>query len=179
MFKLNRSTKTKTGRTVVPYLVEGKVVHCFDKNKQVVNLELSDFDFKKKKVTPRIDPKNVVMVKGKSIERDESFGVFAPNEGGGLGGVYSETVLATQPANEGTTPEPTPEIIDIEVDTQAEITYARGSGEVKVIIPTVTLGEDFTIAINAAKIKITGNSNYSHSVVEATSYSYDDLYGGL
>lgn len=204
MFKLNRQTKTKSGEVVIPFMVSGRDISAFDKNKQVKYFTLDDFDFEKKVSSKRIDPKNVVMVKGTPIERVEEEPLFNPNESGGLGGVYEEKPLVVAPPTIVTTPEETKPIIDIEVKTDDEIAFVSGGADtafepIQTIILSDTFdftsfgrikakpfstyfGEDFDFIEDGsveAKIKI--NSDYSHTIVEENSggYNYDDLYGGL
>ena len=57
MIKFNRPVRTKDGQEVVPFLMEGKKVYCFDGAKNTVIKYLSDFDF-----TPKIEEKKVVSV---------------------------------------------------------------------------------------------------------------------
>jgi len=204
VFKLNRPTKTKSGETVVPFLVEGRMVSAFDRSKKVQHFNLDDFEFGKTKKTKRIDPKNVVIVKGTPIERVEEEPLFNPNESGGLGGIYEETATVVAEPTTITEPEPTAPIFEIEATTDKEITFIRGSADsdfepIQTIIlsdtfdftsfgriilkPSSKVEREFFMFFYDAEgiIKINVNSNYSHEVVKETTsnYSYDDLYGGL
>lgn len=205
MFKLNKPVKTNSGETVVPFLVNGTDVSVFDRNKQVKVLDLKDFDFKKKQSTKRIDPRNVVVVKGTSVQEPQET-IFEPNESGGLGGVYEETPHVESGPTVVTQPEPTAPIIEVEPKTDKEIVFARGSADVDFEpIQTVILsdtfeftaygrirtkpsskyfGESFKFSYTpTGRITINIKSEYTYKAAEETStsgdYSYDDLYGEL
>ena len=181
MFKLNRQIKTKSGQTVVPFLVNGRDVHAFDKDKKVVYLTLDDFDFEKKKTKPRINTSKVVVVKGTPVERIDD-PLFDPNESGGLGGVYEETTTVTPPPTPTTEPEQTTEINEepIEIESDPEITFVSGSADTEFDgIPEVILTDTFEYD-SFGKINMKVYSNHSHEVVEEETtggYNYDDLYG--
>jgi len=205
VFKLNKPTKTKSGETVVPFLVNGNDISVFDRNKRVKVLSLDDFDFKKNKSSKRIDSSKVVVVKGSSSKQTEE-SLFNPNESGGLGGIYEETATVTAEPTVVTKPEETAPIIEVEASTDEEIVFITGGADVDFKpIQTIILSDtfDFTsygrirvkpasdvfgenfIAIYECngKVNININSSYTHEVIEETStsgsYSYDDLYGDL
>jgi len=57
MLKFNKPIRTKDGQEVVPFLMEGKKVYCFDGAKNTVIKYLSDFDF-----LPKMKEKKIVSV---------------------------------------------------------------------------------------------------------------------
>lgn len=61
MFKLNKEIATKNGEVLKPFLVEGDMVHSFNRQGKTVVKPLSDFDFKKKDTI--INTMNIVSVK--------------------------------------------------------------------------------------------------------------------
>ncbi len=44
MIRFNRSTITKSGEKVIPFLVEGETVYCFDSANNTIIKEVSDFE---------------------------------------------------------------------------------------------------------------------------------------
>lgn len=44
MFTLNKQTKTRTNKLVIPYSVDGENVYCFDINNKTIVLNIKDFD---------------------------------------------------------------------------------------------------------------------------------------
>ncbi len=61
MFALNKKTKTKNNKTVVPYSVEGNLVYCFDDKNKTIVLNLEDFDLKKKEERKEIFVKPMII----------------------------------------------------------------------------------------------------------------------
>jgi hypothetical protein len=53
MFRLNHETKTMSGETLTPYLVEGTNVYCWDRSGNTVAKKIVDFDFGKPTATER------------------------------------------------------------------------------------------------------------------------------
>ncbi len=116
MFKLNKPTRTIKGELVVPFLVEGRLVHVIDMNKTQKIVDLSDFDFEKKEKS--IKP-NIIMVKGTSIINDDE-PLFDPQEGGYLGGVYEEKPLVVKPPTTIIAAVETPTINEIPIEIKSE-----------------------------------------------------------
>lgn len=73
MFKLNAIQRTKSGERVMPFDVNGDVVSCFTKNKEVVYRLLKDFDF-----SPKPKSKKVITVN--SVEEKTTDQLFTPQE---------------------------------------------------------------------------------------------------
>jgi len=201
MFKLNRTTRTKSGERVVPYLIEGRMVHCFDKNKQSKSFDLSEFEVNKHKATKKkYNP--VIIVKGSAPTPIEE-NLFNPNEGGGMGGIYEEKPLVVKPPTVTTKPEPDPIIPeDIVVDGSDEF-YEENviPNEVAVDTPTYIITEDSTTELSGAaaisfvpkgdlptreykaktvktKLTTSGLAPHYHTVIEKITDA-DDFYGSL
>jgi hypothetical protein len=66
MIELNKSIKTKSGETLMPYLIQNDMVHCFNSNKETVVKKLDDFIVKKTK------SKKIVNVIPITIEKKET-----------------------------------------------------------------------------------------------------------
>lgn len=66
MFTLNKQTKTKTNKLVIPYSVDGENVYCFDINNKTIILNIKDFDLnnkeQKKDVFVRPKQKELVII---------------------------------------------------------------------------------------------------------------------
>jgi len=69
MFQLNKEIKTKDGKVVKPFLVEGTTVYCFNRSGKTVIKSLEDFDF-----TPVPDKKRkMVIVTPVIVQNDQLF----------------------------------------------------------------------------------------------------------
>lgn len=194
MFKLNRTTRTKSGERVTPYLIEGRLVYAFDKNKVAKTFALEEFEINQKPTHKKLKP--VIMVKGTAPLPIED-NLFNPNEGGGLGGIYEETPIVVKPPTPITTPEPDPiipETLDIEIvaDGEGIISGKARTGFVPNVapdeIPTYIYSEeddvkvlsgaalsayeanldlptrDYEPIINKMKIVVSAKASYTHTV---------------
>jgi hypothetical protein len=83
MFALNKEIATKSGEVVKPFLVENKLVHCFDHSGRTIYKKLDDFNFSPqdenkffpggiKTVTPiKVIPKKESQIIGEEIRRPQ------------------------------------------------------------------------------------------------------------
>ncbi len=116
MFKLNKPTRTIKGEFVVPFLVEGRLVHVIDKDRNQRIVDLSDFDFEEKKKQIK---SSIVTIKGMPIINvDEP--LFDPQEGGYLGGIYEEKPLTVKPPTAIIAVVETPAINEIPIEIKSE-----------------------------------------------------------
>lgn len=192
---MNRPTRTKSGERVTPYLIEGRMVYAFDKNKIARSFDLSEFEVNKRIVKKKYRP--VLMVKGSAPQPIDD-NIFNPNESGGLGGLYEETPTVVAPPTVVTQPEPEPIIPEtLEIETVAEgegnisgsantgfvpipaaediPTYIYSDGEVVNKVTGVAASSfianedlptrDYDVTVNKIKIILSGRSLYYHTVV--------------
>jgi len=75
MFKLNTLQKTKDGELLMPFVVNGNTVSCFNSKKETVYRKLSDFDFTPE---PKETPVLSVMAK-EDLNTDALFEEEAPD----------------------------------------------------------------------------------------------------
>lgn len=115
MFRLNKITKTNTGREVMPYAVTGDVVSCFDVLGRTVYVNLTEFKIKKRKTTN----KDLVTVVGYTPPPVADDTLFNANAGGFMGGIYEEKPN-TQPVIITETKEVENKIITDRVEIESE-----------------------------------------------------------
>lgn len=144
MFKINQPTRTSKGEYVIPFLVEGRLVHVIDKDKNQKIIDLSDFNFESKKKPINSD---LLIVKGTTSTAYEN-PLFNPQEGGYLGGAtYEEKTIITNP------PTFIPTIIEVPVINTTPIEIKAEAGVIYTINKSI-----FTYFNESLLIEIVGKA---------------------
>lgn len=167
MFKLNQPIRTIKGELVVPFLVEGRLVHVIDMNKVQKIVDLSDFDFESKK---KVTTSNVLMVKGTPPPALET--LFDPQAGGYLGGAYEEKPIIVNP--------PIPAIIKViaePVINPIPIEIKAEAGTIFTVKQSVFTHYDDTRIITVLGKAITSYIAISKEPVDLTPKHFEYLIG--
>lgn len=171
MFKINKPTRTIHGEFVVPFLVEGRLVHVLDKNKNQKTIDLSEFDFEPKKKTPK--KQTLVIVKPSQTSYTKEEPLFHPQESGYMGGEYAEKDIVIQPPTTIPEPTPTPIINETPIEIKVDETIPQ---DTPIIYP-----DSKPNFINVSRLLIIRLSGKAVSIFEPKidTKIADDFYGGF